>query len=79
MNVAGINHATFAGQFRESEFGKHFDFFATPENAYGMPHMVDTGNEEFRFARVLKTVAHIVTSEDDEGNAIIERWNIRQV
>ena len=36
---------------------------------------IDSG---FRYARVLKTVAYIVVDEDEYGDAIVEKWNIKK-
>ncbi len=31
----------------------------------------------WRYARVLKTVAYIVTDENEYGDPVVEKWNIR--
>lgn len=53
-----------------------------PQWAADFPQLVFVGGGEmsgdFRFAKVLKTVAHVVIDEDAEGNPITERWQIRQ-
>ena len=38
---------------------------------------VAVGNGEMRYALVKKTVAYIVTDEDQFGNAVTEKWNIK--
>ena len=42
------------------------------------PHRVAVGHGETRVARVLKTVAHVVIDEDEEGKPVVERWKISQ-
>ena len=50
----------------------------------GWPHRVWVTNpienidSGFRYARVLKTVAYIVVDEDEYGDAIVEKWNIKK-
>jgi hypothetical protein len=71
-----------AGQFTEREFGKWFEYDALSDNP-DYPHRVwvttpregiDSG---WRHARVLKTVAHIVIDEDENG-LVVEKWSIRR-
>ena len=69
------------GEFREKEHGHSFNWTKAEENPFGMPHKVFVGpNGEYRFAKVLKTVAHIVVDEDWNTNptngAVVEKWQI---
>ncbi len=32
---------------------------------------------QFRWAKVLKTVAHVVVDEDADGNPVVEKWDIK--
>ena len=69
----------FICSFREVEYGHYFETFKASDNVFGMPHMIDTEKGTQRYARVLKTVAHVVVDEDDEGKAVIEVWKIRRL
>jgi len=45
------------------------------------PHRVcvnDPRGWAYRYARVLKTVAHVVIDEDEYGHPVIERWKIKR-
>jgi len=47
------------------------------------PHRVHVqtspiGESGWRYARVLKTVAYIVTDEDDYGQPVIEKWDVKR-
>ena len=45
------------------------------------PHRIcvnDPHGWKYRFARVLKTVAHVVIDEDEHGHPVIERWKIKR-
>ena len=48
------------------------------------PHKVWVGGEGvcgmrgYRYAKVGKTVVHIITDEDEYGRAVVEKWNIKQ-
>lgn len=68
------------GEFVEVEHGKWFSYKET-ENTWAkennLPHEIDV-LDGVRFARVLKTVAHVAVDEDSEGKAVIEKWHIRK-
>ena len=72
---------TVTGNFVEREFGKWFDYDAL-SGSLEHPHRVwvttpregiDSG---WRYAKVLKTVVHIVIDEDENG-LVIEKWSIK--
>jgi hypothetical protein len=79
------------GGFREKDHGHWFEYSRNDDmldlgvefQAEEYPHKVwvttpskmDSG---FRYAVVKKTVAYIVTDEDDSGNPVVERWDIKQ-
>jgi hypothetical protein len=71
-----IDYRTVAGEF-ENEFAR-FEYRknANPEWS-DMPHEVAMSDGSFRFAKVLKTVAYIVIDEDEFGEPVIEKWNIK--
>jgi hypothetical protein len=73
------------GSFTEKEYGKHFEFSENNENF----QVLDPKNEEYphkvwvttpwkmdsgwRFAKVLKTRAYVLTNDAD-GNNVVEKW-----
>lgn len=65
------------GQFVEKEFGHSFEYSTRQwEDETFMPelcHMIYVGNGERRLARVMKTVAHVLT-----GDGELQRWHIKQ-
>jgi hypothetical protein len=70
------------GEFQEREFSHWFTYQPAHHYPDGVdpaqwPHLVDVGNGENRFARVLKTVAHVVVDEDENG-LVVEHWQIKQ-
>ena len=48
------------------------------------PHIVWVGGEGvcgmrgYRYARVMETVVHIITDEDEYGRAVVEKWNLKK-
>jgi|TARA_B110000908_G_scaffold159905_1_gene202604 hypothetical protein len=65
------------GNFIEEDFGNNFEYSL---NETGMfpeyPHIVwvgSIGDQGFRFAKVKKTVAYILTDED-----MVERWYLKK-
>ena len=75
------------GQFREADHGHTFEYSAPKEGEFQpfreYPSKVYVGgsgaggDQGFRWAKVLQTVAYIVTDEDANGNPVVEKWNIR--
>ena len=69
------------GSFRHADTKVHFDFSAATEaeQAFGpeFDMKVWVRDEEFRFAKVMKTVAHVVVDEDEHGNPVVEKWQTR--
>jgi len=72
---------TLTGQFVERERGKYFEYDRLSDSA-DHPYRVwvttpwkgiDSG---WRYAKVLKTVVHIVIDEDENG-LVIEKWSIK--
>jgi hypothetical protein len=74
------------GQFKEVEYGQTFEFGLRPKDDQffcpDMPHLVyissrsDLGTYRTRYGKVLKTVAYIVTDEDEDG-PIVTKWFIK--
>ena len=75
------------GCFREKQNGHLFEFeFENDGACAGYDHKVwvaDQGNmiegieSGWRYAKVLKTVAYIVTDEDEFGAPVVEKWDIK--
>ena len=75
------------GQFVEREVGNYFEFSINDDmdqpNYYKFPHKVWVGgggvcgDQGYRYAEVKKTVAYIVVDEDDCGEPVIEKWQIK--
>jgi hypothetical protein len=66
------------GEFQEREFSHWFTYQPAHHYPDGIdpatwPHLIDVGIGESRFARVLRTVAHVLV---DEG--VVEHWQIKQ-
>ena len=70
------------------EFSHNHDHMVLAPPAHGgrnmeFPHRVWVGGEGvcgmrgYRYARVLKTVVHIITDEDEYGRAVVEKWYIK--
>ena len=73
---------TLTGNFTEPTYGKCFEYDSLSDSLEH-PHRVwvttpwtgiDSG---WRYAKVLKTVAHIVIDEDENG-LVIEKWQIKR-
>ena len=72
------------GQFVEKEAGNYFEFSNNDEEdsvMSGWPHKVWVGglanDQGFRYARVLKTVAYLVLDEDEYGEPVVVKWDIK--
>jgi|TARA_R110002111_G_C5688439_1_gene344536 hypothetical protein len=63
----------------------HKIWVASPSQAEVYPHKVwvaspsqaEVSGYRYRYGKVLKTVAHIVADEADDGSVIVEKWNIK--
>lgn len=74
------------GEFREKEFGKHFEYRISEGTApgqgewgikHGFKHEIAICDGSVRFANVKKTVAYVCIDEDEYGNPVVEKWNIK--
>ena len=72
------------GQFAVE--GNHFEYARRPADdragwAAELPHLVYVGEKvghlNTRAARVLKTVAYVAIDEDEYGQPILEKWDLR--
>lgn len=82
------------GEFKELEYGKYFTFRKlTPDSFFwnyaqelGLDDqgflyeidVADVGAVNTRLAKILKTVAYVITDEDAFGTPVIEKWNIKR-
>ena len=70
------------GSFRSAETDVYFEFtdrFDDPADTFApdFPHRICV-LDGTRCARVLKTVAYIVTDEAADGSPVVEKWAIKQ-
>lgn len=76
------------GSFAEKECGCYFEYAVRPDEgidfAPDCPHIVYVTmpipgvDHGFRYAKVLKTVAWIAVDEDENGDPVYEKWDIKQ-
>ena len=86
MALAPMNVEPVLGEFTEKEFGNYFHYSENPDRKEGrkdwccFPHLVWVGGLDFqyRYAKVKKTVAYVVTGEDGYGNPVIEKWFLKK-
>jgi hypothetical protein len=69
------------GEFQEKEFKQHFEFKQTEPDSwgdlFGFPYRVAVGPlGETRYAKISKTVAYVVVDQDDNGDPVLEKWQI---
>ena len=78
------------GRFILRENSNHFEYSLNDEvdeysrsMAENYPHRVWVGGKGvcgisgWRYTRVLKTVAHVVTDEADDGSPVVEKWELK--
>lgn len=75
------------GCFVEKEVGNYFEYSVNDDMDmpcyYQFPHKVWVGSEGvcgdqgYRYATVKKTVAYIVTDEDEYGEPVLEKWYLK--
>lgn len=73
------------GSFVEKDYCHLFEY-SVNDHAFDwasqedFPHLVWVGPDQAspRYARVLKTVAYVVTDEDEFGQPVVEKWEIKK-
>ena len=66
------------GQFREADYGQTFEYSEFDETPFpGFDQQIWVACGEFRWAKVLKTVAHVVVDEGFGGVPVVRKWHIR--
>jgi hypothetical protein len=69
------------GIFTEVTYGKHFTYRPTEyrwATDRGLMHEIDV-LDGVRYGNVKKTVAYVCIDEDEYGNAVMEKWNIKRI
>ena len=76
------------GMFVEREVGNYFEYSINDDLDmpcyYKFPHKVWVGSFGiggdcgYRYAIVKKTVAYIVTDEDEYGEPVLEKWHLKK-
>ena len=79
---------TIRGCFEEKTCGGFFEFSLNTEETdfvsmEDYPHKIWVSNNPindsgWRYARVLKTVVYVVVDEDDYGNPVVQKWDIKK-
>ena len=73
------DYTTMAGEFREKDLGNRFEYRVSENPFEDFPHEVFFTEGQVRNGRILKTVAYIVTDEDEYGNPVVEKWDIKHI
>jgi hypothetical protein len=70
------------GQFREKDYGKRFEFAERLDFSIfsEFPHQIFVGEAgEVRYGLVKKTVAYVVVDEDEYGEPVVSKWQIKNL
>ena len=84
MALAPMSVDVVLGEFTEKEFGNYFQYSVNDDmdmpDFAKYPHKVWVGGlgQQYRYAEVKKTVAYIVTDEDEYGKPVVEKWLIKK-
>jgi len=74
------------GNFIEKDHGNNFEYSLNPDSMVfceDHPHIIWVGGQGiagmtgYRYAWVKKTVAYVVVDENDWGEAVVEKWDIK--
>ena len=70
------------GAFTEKDVGNIFEYSVNDDQFnIDMPHKIWVGglvnDSGFRYGQVKKTVAYIITDEDEYGLPVVQKWQIR--
>jgi hypothetical protein len=67
------------GCFYHNETNVQFAYYANTDHSWSdLPHIIPMRDGSVRFARILKTVAHVVVDENEHGGPVIERWPLKR-
>ena len=68
--------------FKNKETGVFFEYADLTDRCYDFTHKIFMSNsgiaDDFRYGRVLQTVAHVCVDEDEYGKPVVEKWPIRR-
>ena len=66
--------------FKHRQTKCRFDYKEIDNSPFpGFNYEICTGSGNRRYAKILKTVAHIVTDEDINGQPVVESWPIQHI
>ncbi len=71
-----LDYQNLAGSFVEAEFGHTFEYRVRQDKTNyraDLPHLIYVGDNQTRFAKVLKTVAYVLCDEHD-----LQKWAIKR-
>tara|TARA_R110000782_G_scaffold4974_2_gene17455 strand:+ start:1029 stop:1451 length:423 start_codon:yes stop_codon:yes gene_type:complete len=72
------------GEFLEKDYGNGFTYGVNEDGVFSReeyPHIVYVGGTtglDYRYAKVLKTVAYVVVDEDENGAPVVEKWALKK-
>jgi len=79
-----VGDGSIVGRFVEKDCGNLFEFSENndgifPEFPYKVwvANPIDGLESGYRYAKVLKTVAYLAVDEDEYGNVVVDKWNIK--
>ena len=84
MAYAPANVDVVLGEFVEKDYSMCFHYSVNDDmdmpDFAKYPHKVWVGGlgQQYRYAEVKKTVAYIVTDEDEYGKPVVEKWFIKK-
>ena len=78
----GPSNIPTIGSFRHRETDVFFEYAdrneVEPGWLEGHPYVIFMSDGTYRQAGILKTVAYVVVDEDEYGNPVTEKWQIKQ-
>lgn len=83
MALAPAYNPSILGSFKETEHNNKFEYTNTRTPIFyqnlAYDKLVYVGfNGEYRYARIMKTIAYIIVDELDCNQYVVEKWNIKQ-
>lgn len=82
MAYAPLSVEVVLGEFQEKECGNYFHYSKNVEDNFSFckdfPHIVWVGDQQQRYALVKKTVAYICVDEDEYGQPVVEKWQLKK-
>lgn len=78
--LSAYNQGKVLGEFTHAETGARFDYTAAPDKLWDRTEFdkaVWQIDGTYRFAKVLKTVAHVIVDETEDG-FVVESWPLKR-